>query len=281
MKKPDPLVRFFLPDPELSDYIQYIWYLNDREGKLKDHPGRLLPEGNIELVFDLGQPVYHKFHGEDWSIRPQAFICGLLKKYYLIKFIDYSESLGVVFKPGGIQRFFPYLFSEYSGWPVPLDTILGNEATSWISRLKNEPSEPKLATIQYLLKKKMIDYTLKNAIVYWGIDMIHEHNGTLFMDELISNINVSSRHLRRIFQEVVGISPKYYSKVIRIQALTKRLVLSSNRPINQIWPEYGYYDQSHFERDFYSIAGIKPLEFFNNFNSFMKSYYLAKNTILQ
>jgi AraC-like DNA-binding protein len=277
MEEHCPLVHFYLPDASLAEYIQYIWYLNDPEGHLKDHPGRLLPEGNIELVFDLGQPVFHKFHQEDWQIRPQAFICGLVKKYYHIKYLAFSESIGVVFKPGGIHRFFPYMFSEYSGHPVPLDHIMGSAAENWISRLKTETPKQKLWTIQNLLRQKIIDTTLKNAIVYRGIELIHENNGTLFMDELMQNINVSSRHLRRIFQEVVGISPKYYSKLIRIQALTRRLVTSPDKSLNEIWPEFGYYDQSHFERDFTSVAGIKPSSFFNNFTLFMKTYYVQIN----
>jgi AraC-like DNA-binding protein len=71
------------------------------------------------------------------------------------------------------------------------------------------------------------------------------------LDALISASGWSERQFRRRFQEIVGIGPKVYSRIVRFQRAL--------RAIDQCDPiPSGYYDQAHFIREFKSFAGETP-----------------------
>lgn len=74
-------------------------------------------------------------------------------------------------------------------------------------------------------------------------------------------LGVSDRHLRRVFHEAVGLSPKVFSKLIRFE----RAVEAARDGTDSSWCDIavaaGYYDQAHLIADFRSIAGTTPREF--------------------
>jgi AraC-like DNA-binding protein len=75
------------------------------------------------------------------------------------------------------------------------------------------------------------------------------------------NLGVSERHLRRVFREVVGLSPKAFFKVMRFERALKAARDGRNPGWSEIAVDAGYYDQAHMIADFRSIAGTTPREF--------------------
>ncbi|HEY0682492.1 MAG TPA: helix-turn-helix transcriptional regulator [Steroidobacter sp.] len=74
-------------------------------------------------------------------------------------------------------------------------------------------------------------------------------------------LGVSERHLRRVFSEVVGLSPKTFAKLMRFE----RALTAAKDGRDSCWSDIavsaGYYDQAHLIADFRSIAGATPREF--------------------
>jgi len=70
---------------------------------------------------------------------------------------------------------------------------------------------------------------------------------------------VSTRHLERAFQEQVGVSPKVFARLLRLDHALEMAGPTSN------WAEVaslcGYFDQSHMVRDFRAMTGATPVEF--------------------
>jgi AraC-like DNA-binding protein len=75
------------------------------------------------------------------------------------------------------------------------------------------------------------------------------------------DLGVSERHLRRVFREVVGLSPKAFSKLMRFERALKAAKDSRESCWSDIAVGAGYYDQAHLIADFRSIAGATPREF--------------------
>jgi AraC-like DNA-binding protein len=80
------------------------------------------------------------------------------------------------------------------------------------------------------------------------------------LSRLATEMNISERHLTRVFRQSFGISPKRFTKIARIEK-----VLASRRD-GLTWTEAayacGFCDQSHMIRDFKEIVGKSPVEFF-------------------
>lgn len=75
------------------------------------------------------------------------------------------------------------------------------------------------------------------------------------------DLGVSERHLRRVFREVVGLSPKAFFKLLRFERALKAAKDSRDSSWSDIAVSAGYYDQAHLIADFRSIAGATPREF--------------------
>jgi AraC-like DNA-binding protein len=78
------------------------------------------------------------------------------------------------------------------------------------------------------------------------------HNGVRHTAELL---HVSERHLRVVFADVMGLSPKAYARVERVRAALARI---GERDFARLADELGYYDQSHLTNEFRSVMGVTP-----------------------
>src|SRR4029453_14213719 len=72
------------------------------------------------------------------------------------------------------------------------------------------------------------------------------------------DLGVSERHLRRVFHEVVGLSPKAFFKLTRFERALKSAKDDSDSSWSDIAVNAGYYDQAHLIADFRSITGANP-----------------------
>ena len=75
------------------------------------------------------------------------------------------------------------------------------------------------------------------------------------------DLGVSERHLRRIFRETVGVSPKAFARLARF----RRALRAARRDERANWASIatsaGYYDQAHLIAEFRAIAGATPRVF--------------------
>jgi AraC-like DNA-binding protein len=60
-----------------------------------------------------------------------------------------------------------------------------------------------------------------------------------------------------------GLSPKSFNKISRFQ-LSLRLIAKNEQPFTSIAYDCGYFDQSHFIRDFKSFTGLTPSAYLEN-----------------
>lgn len=68
---------------------------------------------------------------------------------------------------------------------------------------------------------------------------------------------MSQRQLERLFRQYVGPSVKTFSRILRVNR-AMRYMSSFNCSLTTIAVDSGYYDQSHFVRDFKALCGISP-----------------------
>ena len=81
------------------------------------------------------------------------------------------------------------------------------------------------------------------------------------MASVAEDLGVSERHLRRVFREVVGLSPKAFFKLTRFERALKAAMDGGDSTWSDIAVGAGYYDQAHLIADFRSITGATPREF--------------------
>lgn len=79
----------------------------------------------------------------------------------------------------------------------------------------------------------------------------------LSIADLAKLAGMSVTHFRRIFLQVMQISPLKYVTTIRINA-ARKLLISTDKLLTEIAVETGFWDQSHFVKAFKAERGITP-----------------------
>lgn len=105
-----------------------------------------------------------------------------------------------------------------------------------------------------------------------ALHQIYALGGKITQEALAEQSGVSLRHFRRKFKEVVGVSPKYFCKVIQLNAVFELLNVSDEEKLHHLALDCGYYDQAHFINDFKRLIGQSPRNFLNGEHSYVKTY---------
>jgi AraC-like DNA-binding protein len=80
--------------------------------------------------------------------------------------------------------------------------------------------------------------------------------GTASLLDVASAAGISLRQLERRFLADVGVAPKTFARMVRLQAALRRI--AEGQPLADVAHACGYYDQPHMTRDFGRLAETSP-----------------------
>lgn len=90
-------------------------------------------------------------------------------------------------------------------------------------------------------------------------ERIYDTDGCICIRQLAEETGYSECYIRRVFQQVHGISPKNFERFVRFQKL---LHVINKMPemirLDALAQQCGYYDEAHMIKDFKQYAGITP-----------------------
>ncbi|NAX21639.1 AraC family transcriptional regulator [Vibrio sp. V39_P1S14PM300] len=69
---------------------------------------------------------------------------------------------------------------------------------------------------------------------------------------------VGLRQIERHFQTWMGMTPKYYQRLIRVKQALEQLKHSPSTPLADLAADLGFADQAHMTREFRALANITP-----------------------
>jgi AraC-like DNA-binding protein len=107
---------------------------------------------------------------------------------------------------------------------------------------------PRIIKTEYRSTSQLINHTLQ---------CIYRSGGRITVKELSGEVGYSSRYLRLLFEDNLGISPKLFSRIIRFQN-SLAFLLGSNTSANEIAIQQNFYDPSHFLKDFREFSLLTP-----------------------
>jgi AraC-like DNA-binding protein len=137
---------------------------------------------------------------------------------------------------------------------VPLAELWGPSAAELSERLDDEMRRSGRAATRARLWAALTERTseqLTSPVVGAAANLLA--GPSRGVREVARELGVSERHLRDLFADGVGLSPKRFTRIGRV-----RHVLAGQEPWAELAAEAGYFDQSHMGADFRSVMGVSP-----------------------
>ncbi|MFZ6014126.1 MAG: DUF6597 domain-containing transcriptional factor [Bacteroidota bacterium] len=238
----------FAPDPLLSGYICCYWQLRSKARLNQPFVYTAVADGCIDFFFDLNDLQENFAMG--FSSTSTAF--------HLKNDFHYA---GIRFFPGALSHIFPVKASELTNQCFYLNEVIPAIYKGLIALLDNRSASRQLKRLfdQFFKKLVFSKPTTIDIRFVESLSIILQSGGSFRVERDIT-AGVSSRHLRRLFDFYIGASPKEFNRIVRFQNFLNqhgtRYSLRKEKP----YYDLGYYDQSHFIRDFKTLYGLSPLK---------------------
>lgn len=221
-----------------------------------------VPEGRIELLFQVKGSFSHRQGQEEpWSKRPFSFVGGMHASSYLVRSeSDGGECLGLRLRPEMAHRVLGDRLYDFKDSMVELSDVFGKQGA--------DLSEQVLALAQdferiALVKEFLIQETRRNSPGRYSeaLDLTDLGISSKTIPEQAKDLNLSSSQFRKVFKGLVGLPPKLFFKIRRVNQAIDLIQSGVNENLTGISYTLGYFDQSHFIREFRSVTGKSPKAF--------------------
>jgi AraC-like DNA-binding protein len=250
--------REYKPHPILQDTVKCFW--THEASYPSEYEQDITPDGCVELIFNFGHP-YLLLSTTPPTPLPPGVIVGFQNKTIRILLHGTVKVVAArLFAWGALA-----LLQDKVGPLTNAITALGTEWDALAERLKREVTEKsyeKAATTleEFLIQKALVrTYDLK--LIQTAAKLLHHTKGEYRITELADYCRLSVRQLERGFQHVIGTSPKVFARTLRFQEAQRRLMFDPDADLTRLANECGYFDQSHFIKDFKTFVGKTPTEY--------------------
>ncbi|MEP1035153.1 helix-turn-helix domain-containing protein [Ekhidna sp.] len=103
-----------------------------------------------------------------------------------------------------------------------------------------------------------------NDTILNSIEQIRESFGRTSVKEIYSSLNVSKSKLEQHFNREVGLTPKEFCKIEKINFFINSYLEEPGQSLTELTYQCGYYDQSHLIKDFKYFLNTSPKRFFHS-----------------
>jgi AraC-like DNA-binding protein len=234
--------------PALARFVESIWYAR---GRIDYRRERIAPTGSTVAVIVLGDPIRLVAGDSPAFVAREGFLLGPHDRPVINEPLGETHCFGVVTTAVGCQAVFGLRPASVRGKVVDL-------LAAWPTAIALRRALLLDGTLDLVEKAVAADVPgpavlrCETAVLALEADPLRPIGG------LAAELGVSHGHLDREFTEIVGLGPRVVSRILRLRALLAAIDVYA--PVD--WPglaaAYGWFDQSHFIRDFRRHTGVTP-----------------------
>ena len=250
-------VRTRPKSPRLTPFIKSLHY---HETELAGGLERIMPNGQAHLMVNLGEDQFHTYD----RVRPEtaARLCGAIVAgpHSQSTILDASEMCrlaAVEFRPGGAGHFLGIPANEAGNQVLNLGDLWHGAGATLRERLleAGSPAE-RFAILEELLLERLKGEP--DTAVGWAIAALERG---MRVSDVATRLGLLPRTLERRFTAKVGLTPKRYARVRRLQRVMRATRNSTASDWSLLAAQHGYCDQSHLVHEFRELADITPTDY--------------------
>lgn len=221
---------------------------------------RELPSVVIPFIINFGEPFRLHDPANICRSRPiSTFVAGLHERYVTVSSSGAASCMQVDFTPLGARRFLGLPLDALTGDVVELSALIGAAGDDLAARLHDATDWPaRFGILDSAIAQRIADGPKPSAMVAEAWRRIAASGGRIGIGALARDLDCSRKHLTGRFSREIGLPPKRVSRILRFERAIAGLNGNRIETLAGLAHACGYYDQSHFDRDFRDFAGESP-----------------------
>lgn len=238
------------PSPALADVVRH--YLIIEYASLTG-PGayRFFPDGSPGIVFSFAEPLTGA------AVPGPAFVYGQASRHSNLTAPGKLSLLVVVLQPWGLHELTGVPGAETTDLRLSPEELFGKrepvdrlaECVTWPDRIR-------------LLERWLADRCgqLNPEVRRLRHVMAGMTSGSQISSirQLAEDVCLTERTLERRFDRMVGLSPKAFFRILRLQKCLKMKRSAPDLSLTEVAYQSGFYDQAHFIRECIDLSGMTP-----------------------
>jgi AraC-like DNA-binding protein len=234
------------PPDDLAGLVQWFWVAAWDLREQPAHTVEILTDTAFHLVFEPSG----------------ANVVGVVTRKFTRCLQGQDRVLGVKFRSAGFRPFTTRSARDFMDKRVPLDFAFDVD-TPALTRHVLQPSADaeRAARAAEFLRERLPPPDGNVALLQAMVLRIEAHPELIEVGQLAHEFDVNVRRLQRLFREYLGVSPKWVIRRARLLEAAERIREGQVSSFAQLAAALGYFDQSHFARDFKQIVGCSPIDY--------------------
>ncbi len=256
-----------LPESDLKRHVHsFIYYWGHKPSHSIE---RVIPDGSAYLVFALDGMRRTIF--DNRSRRPvqrleHAWLSGVRREFITIEALQDSRMAAIRFSPGGARAILGSLLEKSAGRVLRFG-LLKDRGIKEIHHGLIDARDAECAwgvVRKWLLQTGNFD-DIPPAPIAAAIEQIQEDPSFAVtnLTQLVASSGYSHKQFIFHFKRHVGLTPKMFQRIMRFTEIVPQVQARRRLSWAEISHNCGYYDQSHFIREFKAFSGYNPVEFLN------------------
>ncbi|HMG39974.1 MAG TPA: AraC family transcriptional regulator [Acidimicrobiales bacterium] len=248
------------PDPPLEPFVESVWFAR---GHIPYRQERIGPTGSTVAVVVLGSPIVQTPRNGAGTpfVAAEGWLAGPHDGPVINAPTAETLAVGIVTTPFGCRALFGVDPSPLRGrvvdlpgvWPAagPLRTALLGAVLDGIAPFSCLDAVE--ATLLAGLQADVPGWERCAAAV-----AALEGDPRRRISDVAEEMGISHAHLDREFTRVVGLTPRSLARILRLRRLLADVDVHAPITWTDLAAEWGWFDQSHFIRDFKRHTGVTP-----------------------
>ncbi len=260
--------REYYPDPFFSRFID-SYFTIDTSLVCEDITDLVVPDGTFGMLFiDSKDSIRRDLP----SRKPPITLCNSSLFGQKTEPVNYyytpgnTQSFGIKINPEGLPLFLESGSEDLKNLCVDLVSLSNKSLLELEAKIFERDSVmEKIGVIEdFLLERISKIDSNENYLLFTAIiEHIKAKKGEIRFDALTHHFNLNYKKVERLFQFYLGITPKVYIRIIRFNATIHLKNQLKELNLTQLGNEAGFFDQSHFIREFKTFSTLTPKNFFS------------------
>ncbi len=240
-------------DAAVRPWVEYFWCLRWDLADGQEFGSQVLPHPSCSLTVERGDTRPGIPAGSP------VVVTGVVTRRFDVTLRGSGWVVGLKFRPGGLTALTGHPAHERTDRVLPARNLVLDPVVDAMARLAG-PENPEVAA--RTVERALLGHARAPEPRYLRLlevisDMLDDRSLTSVAD-VESRHGVEHRTLQRWFRHFVGVGPKWVLARYRMHDVVTMLDDGYDGSLTALAHQLGWYDQSHFVRDFVALVGQTP-----------------------